>query len=190
MIEMFGIDIGDDGNIGWQFQKRAVAFIGLDHHEVAGTEPRIGAIGIDDAAIDDGRIEFSGVEQRRDERSRRRLAMRAGDRHALLEAHQFGKHFGTPHDRQAPLAGRHQFGIVALDRGRDHDDLGGTEICRSMADMNLDTLLAKTQDIGIFGLVGTLHPVAEIEKHFGDAGHADAADPDKMNGTEFTRQFH
>ncbi len=106
MIEMFGIDIGDDGDVGGKFEERAVAFVGLDHHPVAGAEPRIGAIGVDDAAIDDGRIEFAGFEQRRDERGRRRLAMRAGDGDALLEAHQLGEHFGAAHDRQTFFARR------------------------------------------------------------------------------------
>ena len=36
MIEMLGIDIGDDGDIGRQFQERAVALVGFHHHPVAG----------------------------------------------------------------------------------------------------------------------------------------------------------
>ena len=86
MIEMLGIDIGDDRDIGRQLQESAVAFVGFDHHPIAGAKPRIGAIGVDDPAIDDGRIEFAGFEQRRDKRRRRRLAMRAGDGDALLQA--------------------------------------------------------------------------------------------------------
>ena len=112
-------------------------------------KPRIGAIGVDDAAIDDGRVELAGVEQRRDKRGRRRLAMRAGDGDALLEAHQLGQHFGAAHDGQALLAGGDKFGIVALDRGRDHDDFGVAEILGVMADMDRRALLAQAQDIGV-----------------------------------------
>ncbi len=36
MIEMFGVDIGDDGNIGRQLQEGAVALVGFHHHPFAG----------------------------------------------------------------------------------------------------------------------------------------------------------
>ncbi len=35
-----------------------------------------------------------------------------------------------------------------------------------------------------------LHGVAEIAQHLGDAAHADAADTDKVNGSDFARQSH
>ena len=100
---MLGIDVGDDGDVGRQLQEGAVGLVGLDHHPVAGAEPRIGAIGVDDAAVDHGRIEAAGIEQRRDQRGRRGLAVRAGDGDAALQPHQLGQHLGAPHHRQ-PLA--------------------------------------------------------------------------------------
>ena len=102
VVEMLGIDVGDDGDVGGQLQERAVALVGLDHHPVAVAEPRVGAVGVDDAAVDDGRIEAGGVEQGRDQRRRRRLAVRAGDGDALLEPHQLGEHLGAPNDGNAP----------------------------------------------------------------------------------------
>ena len=63
VVEMLRIDVGDDRDVGRQLQERAVALVGLDHHPVAGAEPRVGAVGIDDAAVDDGRIEIARVEQ-------------------------------------------------------------------------------------------------------------------------------
>ena len=106
VVEMLGIDVGDDRDVGGQLQERAVALVGLDHHPVAGAEPGIGAIGVDDAAIDHGRIEPGGVEQRRDQRGRRGLAVGAGDRDALLEPHQLGQHLGAADDGNAPRARR------------------------------------------------------------------------------------
>ena len=35
VIEVFGIDIGDDRYIGGKFEERAIAFVGLDHHPIA-----------------------------------------------------------------------------------------------------------------------------------------------------------
>ena len=130
MVEMLGVDIGDDGDVGGQFQERAVALVGLDDHPVAAAALGVGAIGVDDAAVDDGRIEAGGVEQGGDQRGRRRLAMGAGDRDALLEPHQFGEHFGAAHDRHALLPRGDEFGIVAPDRGGDDDHRRLAEIAR------------------------------------------------------------
>src|SRR5213076_3183134 len=66
-IEVLGIDVGDDRDRRRQARKGAVAFIRLDDHPVAGTEPRVGAVSVDNAAIDDGRIEPGGLQQRADD---------------------------------------------------------------------------------------------------------------------------
>ena len=100
MIEMLGIDIGDDRDVGRQLQESAVGLVGLDHHPVARTQPRVGAIGIDDAAVDHGRIEAAGFEQRRNQRGGRGLAVGAGDGDAAFQPHQLGQHLGAPHHRQ------------------------------------------------------------------------------------------
>ncbi len=104
VVEMLGIDVGDDGDIGRQLQEGAVGFVGLHHHPLALAHAGVGAVGIDDAAVDDGRIEPAGFEQRRDQRGRRRLAVRAADRDRVAEAHQLGQHLGAPHDRQQLFA--------------------------------------------------------------------------------------
>ncbi len=75
-----------------------------------------------------------------------------------------------------------ELGIVALDRGRNHDDLRRAEIFRVMADMDERALAAQPQDIGVFGRVRALHRIAEVEQNLGNAGHAYAADADEMNG--------
>ena len=108
MIEMLRVDVGDDGDVGRKLQEGAVGFVGLDHHPVAGAEPRIGAVGVDDAAVDHGGIEPAGVEQRGHERRRRGLAVGAADRDAALEPHQLGQHLGAAHHRQALGARRRE----------------------------------------------------------------------------------
>ncbi len=87
-IEVFGIDVGDDGDRRRQPGEGAVALVRLDRHPVAGAQPGVGAIGVDDAAVDHGRVEPGGFEQAADHRGRRRLAMRAGDRDRPFEPHQ------------------------------------------------------------------------------------------------------
>ena len=134
VVEMLGIDIGDDGDVGRQLEKGAVGFVGLDHHPVAGAEPRIGAVGVDDAAIDHGRIEAAGVEQRRHHRGGRGLAVGAGDGDAAFQPHQLGQHLGAAHHRQPLRARGDELRIVVLDRRGDDDDLGAGEILGGMAD--------------------------------------------------------
>ena len=68
MVEMFGIDIGDDRDLPIKPQEAAVAFVGFDHHPIAAAEAGVRAIGIDDAAIDNRRIDAAGVEHRGDHR--------------------------------------------------------------------------------------------------------------------------
>ena len=132
----------------------------------------------------------AGVEQRRHQRRRRRLAVGAGDGDALLQPHQLGEHFGPPHHRNAPRPRRRQLGIVALDRGRDDDHRRLAEMRGVMADEDGRAVLAQPLDVGVVAGVRALHLVAEIDQHLGDAGHADAADADEMDGAKLARQFH
>ena len=190
MVEMFGVDIGDDGNFGRQFQEGAVALVGLHHHPVALAHARIGAIGVDDAAIDNGRVEPAGFEQRAYHRSRRRLAMRAANSDGLPEAHEFGQHLRAPYHRQQPLARRDKFWIVLADRGGNHQHLCTAEIFRLVADMAGNALVAQALHIRVFRLVGALHGVTQIVQHLRDAAHADAADADKMHDADGLRHLH
>jgi hypothetical protein len=109
---------------------------------------------------------------------------------ALRKPHDLGQHLGAAHDRQQLLACGHKFRIVLLDRGRDHDDLAIAEIVRRMADEDLDALGPEPLHIGVVGLVGSLHLVAQIVQHLGDTAHADAADSDEMHKADILRHLH
>src|SRR5690606_17948265 len=72
----------------------------------------------------EGRIE-AAVLQRDDEHRRRGgLAVGAGDQERAVPSHQRGEDRGAQQDRDAPLAGGDQFGIVLRD-GRERRDQGG-----------------------------------------------------------------
>ena len=114
MIHVLRIDVRDDGNRRRQLDDRAVGLIGLDNHPVALPQPRIRAIGIDDAAIDHRRIEPACFEQRGHHRRSRRLAMCTGDGHGALQAHQLGQHLGALDRRRVARAGSSKFRIVCL----------------------------------------------------------------------------
>ncbi len=190
MVEMLGIDIGDDRDVGGKLQEGAVRLVSLDHHPVALAHTGIGAVGVDDAAIDHGRVETAGVDQRRDERGGRGLAVGAADGDALLEPHQLGEHLGAAHHRQAAGTRGGELGVVALDRGRHHHHFGAAERGHRMADRDLGALVAQALDVGAVGGVGALHRVAQIDQHLGDAAHADAADADEVDRADVARKFH
>ena len=97
------------------------------------------------------------------------------------------EHLGAAHDRQAARPGGDDLGIVGLDRRRDDDDLGGAEIFGVVADRDRDAEPGEPAGIGAVGEIAALHLVAEIVQHLGDAAHADAADPDEMDGADRLR---
>jgi len=92
----------NNGDIGRQLEEGAVGSSASTTIQSPAPSRRIGAVGIDDAAIDHGRVEAAAVEQRRHHRRGRGLAVRAGDGDAGFQPHQFRQHLG----RGAPPAAR------------------------------------------------------------------------------------
>ena len=188
VVEMLGVHVRDDGHRAGQPQEGAVAFICLHHHPLARTLAGVGAIGVDDAAIDDGGVEPRRLQHGRDQRSRRRLAVRATDRDGPFQAHQLSQHFGTPHHGQHADARGLDLRIVAPHRGRGDDDLRRAQVFRRMADGDGNARGTQPRNVGTLRDVAALHRVAEIVQHLGDARHADAADADKMDRSDGERQ--
>src|SRR4051794_21800296 len=116
--------------------------------------------------------------------------MGARNRNAAFQAHQLGEHFSAAYDRDTLGARRHQFRIVAFDRGRYHQHVGAGDVLAPVPDADGYAFFAQTIDIGAFRGVRALHRVAEIAEHLGDAAHADAADPDEVDGSDLAGQSH
>ena len=114
VFHVLGVDVGDDGDGRGQAVEGAVAFVGLDHHPFALPHARVGTVGVDDAAVDDRRVDAAGVQQRRDHRGGGGFAVGAGNRDVGFQAHQLGQHFGAAHDWQAERAGCVKFGLPRL----------------------------------------------------------------------------
>ena len=188
---MLGIDVGDDRDVGRQLEESAVGFVGLHHHPVAAAEPRIGAVGVDDAAVDHGRIEAAGVEQ-----GRRPSRWSWSCRGCRRSRRSFSAASARPASRRAaPPAGAAARAATSSGLSRLIADETTTTSAWSMilglvADVTVAPLLAQPLDIGVVGGVGALHRVAEIDQHLGDAAHADAADADEMDRPDVARKFH
>ena len=94
-VEVLEVDVGDDREHRREREERAVELVGLGDEVVAGprravpptsrSRPPTMTVGSRPAALED----------RCRHRGRRRLAVRAGDRDAALEAHHLGEHLGA-----------------------------------------------------------------------------------------------
>ena len=98
MVEMFAIDGGHHGDDRREQKERAVALVRFDDHIFAAAQARRGAGVIDAAAHDEGGVEAGRAQDRGDHGCGGGLAMRAGHRDAVFQAHQFGQHLGARND--------------------------------------------------------------------------------------------
>ncbi len=188
VVQVLGVHVGDHGDGGGQAQEAAVALVGLHHHPVALAQPGVGAVGVDDAAVDHGRVHVRGLQHGGDHGGGGGLAVRAADGDGPAQAHQLGQHLGPAHHGDQPGAGGHDLRVVAADRGGGDDDLRRAEVGGVVPDRDRDAALAQAADVGAVGDVAALHGVAEVVQHLRDAGHADAADADEVDGADAERE--
>ena len=121
-----------------EVEERRVGFVGLRDEKIALAEARVRIRRQQPAADDERRIETAFGQHRRDEARRRRLAVRARDRDALLQAHQLGQHQRARHDGNAALARGDDLGIVRRDRRRHDDRIGAGDVRRRVSDRDRD----------------------------------------------------
>lgn len=106
--------------------------------------------------------------------------MHARDGDAVLEAHQFGEHFGTLDDGDFSGVGGLDFRIFRIDGRAGNDDRGAGDVFRGVAFVNGGAELR--QPIGDLAAaqVGAGDFKAQVQQDFGNAAHADAADTDEV----------
>ena len=75
VFHMLWVDIRHNRNGRRQAVEGAVTFVGLHHHPFALPHPRVGAVGMDDPAVDHGRVNATFVQKCCHHRCRRCLAM-------------------------------------------------------------------------------------------------------------------
>src|SRR3546814_8414064 len=85
-VQVLRVDVGDHGDGRRQLHEAAVRFVGLHHHPVAGAEPGVGADGVDDAAVDDRRVEAGCIQHRRHQRGGSGLAVRSEEHTSELQS--------------------------------------------------------------------------------------------------------
>jgi hypothetical protein len=148
-VHVVGVDVGHDRQDRHQVQERRVGLVGLDHDVLARAEARVRAGAVEAAADDEGRVDAGLGQHAGDQRRRRRLAVRAGDRDALLQAHQLGQHHRARHHRDALGARGDHLGVVALHGGRRDDRLRIGDVGRVVADVDADAQFASRREVAL-----------------------------------------
>ena len=180
-VHVVGIDVGDRRNDRIQHQEGRIGLVRLGHQEFALPQARVGAHRRQPTADDEGRIGAAFGEDARHQRGSGGLAMRAGDRDALLEAHQFGQHLRARHQRHAALTRGHHFRIVVRHGGRRDHCVGMGHVVARMTDEDARAEPLQTTRGCALLQVGAGDHITEVEQHLGDAAHADASDAHEMN---------
>ncbi len=184
VVQMLGIDVGDHRHGGLQIEEGAVALVGLDHHPFALAGLGVGAIGVDHPAVHHRGIDTPGVQQRRHQRGGGGLAVGAGDGDRVFQPHQLGQHLGALDQRDAPLLGGHQLGIVRLDGGRIDHRGGALDVGAVLADEDPGPQLLQPLGVGRGLGVGALHHIAQGQHDLGISAHAGAADAGEVDRTD------
>ncbi len=189
VLQMIGIDVGDDRHQRIQAQEAAVALVGLGHQPLATTELGVGT-GRQQLATDhEGRVQPPLAQHRSGQAGGGGLAVGAGHGDAAAEAHQFGQHRRARHDRNALAARFHQLRVVFADRAGDHHAVGAQHVGGGMAAHDARAQAGQAAGRDVVGVVRTGHFVAQRQHHFGDAAHAGAADADEMHARERAHQI-
>jgi len=134
VVEVLGIDVGDDGDRRRQLEKAPVALVGLGDEEVPLAEARVAPQRVDLAADDHRGIQPRRAQHRGDERRRRRLAVRPGDGDGVANAHQLGEHLGARDDGDLQGTRAGDLRVVRVDGARVDEDVGAAQVVRGVAD--------------------------------------------------------
>ena len=180
-LHVLVVDIRNHRDRRRQLQERPVAFIRLDDHVIAASEPRVAAEGAQAAADHRRRIEARPLEHQRHHRRGRRLAVRAGDGDAVAKAHQFREHLGARNHRNPAPPRLVHLGIPRLDRRRRHHDIRVADVRSVVPARDADAEAGEPRRHVRRPGIRAADLVAEVRQQLRDAAHADAADADKMD---------
>ncbi len=135
-------------------------------------------------------IQTSRFQDKGRHRGGRALAMRAGNRHTGLAAHQVAEHLAVRHLDNTQILGAPTFGVVRADgRAVDQHVHVLWQKLIIMAGVDSQSTLSHGVQRGIrFGNVRTCHLPVQVGEQFGQGLHAAAADTDKMCRLEVRRK--
>jgi hypothetical protein len=189
-IEMLEVDVCDDGDRRGQVHELAVAFVRFGDDVAAAAQARVAGERAHLAAHDHGGIEAALRHYRCDQRRGRGFSVRTADCHRVFETQELGKHFAARNDGNALAPGFDDLGVVGLDGTGIHHDIGARDMAAFVPLPDRRTHFREARrDIGRLH-VRAAHVETQVQQHFGDAAHADAADTDEMNALGVSEEDH
>ena len=177
VVQVVGLDVGDDREVGRQQQERPVALVRLGHEVQAGSvlraEPGLG----EDPADDVAGVGSALAQHRGEHGGGGGLAVRPGDRDHPAADHDRGER-GRPVHHPHPAPGRlGQFRVVRADGAGHHQRVAG-------ADVHAGTELAQLAEQRGIPRVAAGHADAAGQHDARDAGHAGPADAGEVHPAE------
>ena len=181
VVQVLAIHVGDDGDDGREFEERAVALIGFHHQEIAAAHAGVRAAhGADASAHHHGGVEAGEVQDGGGQGGGGGLAVAAGHRDAVLQAHQLGQQFAARDHGDLQAAGLLHFRVLFVDRGTDDERARAGDVGRGVAFEDTRTHAGQALGDRRQFHVAARDLVAQIEQHFRDAAHADASNSGEM----------
>ena len=117
VLHVITFDVSDQRHHGLQMQEGGVALVGLNYQILTFAQRSIGACLIEQTADDKSRIFTRLTQDRGNQASGRRFAMRAGNGDAKSVAHEFRQHLSSRHHWNATLSSSDTLGVVLGHRG-------------------------------------------------------------------------
>ncbi len=187
-VEVVRLDVGDHRDRRREREERAVVLVGFDDVGLlaAGAQvssPAVHAPAHQSRRLQPGRGECVGGHHRR-----RRLAVRAGDRHERRAVHRLAQRLGASHDRKPGGACGHEFGMITRNRRRHHDRARARDVPRVVSFEHTNAERGEVRGVARRGVAsGDGRPAAR--KELGErthpcAGNADEVDRPRIGGVE------
>ena len=182
VIEMVGLNVGDNHHVGVEIQKRAVGLIGLAHEILARAIATVGVIALDNATDQEAGVKAHTIEHRGAHGRGGRLAMSTRNGNRRMAMAQGGKHLRARPNGNAQLASTNQLGVRLRNSRGDNHHVGlhlVDGLCL-MTHVDVDAGTRKLTDITRGLKIGARHDKAALVQHEGDTAHASATNPDKV----------
>lgn len=182
IVQMIGVDVGDDGDIGRQLEEGIHILARLTHDDVTLSHIAVAAQQRQ-LASDDRR----GVEARTDQQ----LAEHGGGRGfavgsgygdgAVVAAGNDAQHYRALDRGDTLFGGCHQLGVILLDGGGIDDQLRALDVFRTVTHVHRNSVGADAVERFTLVRVGAGELKALAVQDLGQRAHARAADADEMD---------
>jgi hypothetical protein len=182
VVEVVGLDVGDDAGFGGELEERAVALVGFDHEPFTLVVRGVGADLVEIAPDDEARPPTGGAQDQRQHRRRCRLAVTAGDGDGPVRRGQRAERVGTSQHGQAAFEGGANLGVRVGDGRRDdHRVEVRRHVLGAVTDLGVNAEEPEPFEPARLFQVGTGDAVAHPGEHGCDRAHARSPDPDDVD---------